>query len=536
MHSDITKVQLRLALSLIDVDINEALKSFNDCLKQNAECMKRKIYVHRPKKIWYDEECRTARKNVRKLLRKFRKSLDRLVCKDYCYARREYKQLLQKKKRKKNFNENVSNNLMQSFSDQQAFWQNMRKISKNKYQPYNSISEQDWFNHFRKVLEQDNQDQDSDDDFENCVSDVCYNKPITRGEVLLASQRLKNSKAAGPDGIIGELFKHAGHLAVDFLVKFFNVLFERGIYPDSWTESIIIPLFKKGNQNDPDDYRGISLCDISSKLYSSFINNRLQEWIEQNSLTGECQAGFKKDYPTVDHMFTLMAMIQKQFALNRKLYVACIDFEKAFDSISRKLLWPILLKNGIKGRLYKSVRSMYENVKARIRCGAKFTDYIKCTRGVKQGDVCSPVLFSLFITDLALAIINNGRHGVSLSSDFIQLVILLFADDMILLSETVIGLQTQLISLFSAASRLQLKVNMNNSNIVVFRKGGCLGAREKWIYDGCMMRVVNSYKYLGICFSTRLSFYHACQDLVSRAKRALLCIMSKLYRTDCNSI
>ena len=258
-------------------------------------------------------------------------------------------------------------------SDQQAFWQNMSKISKNKYQPHNSISEKEWFNHFQKVLEQDNYDEDSDDDFENCESDVYYDRPITREEVLLAIQRLKNGKAAGPDGIIGELLKHAGHLAVDFLVKFFNVLFDRGIYPDSWTESIIVPLFKKGNQNEPNNYKGISLCDISSKLYSSIISNRLQEWIEQNSLTGECQAGFKKDYSTVDHMFTLMAMIQKQFALNR-------------------------------------------------------------------------------------------------------------------------------------------------------------------VYGDCMMKVVNSYKYLGICFSTRLSFYHACQDLVSRAKRALLCIMSKLYRIDCNSI
>ena len=96
--------------------------------------------------------------------------------------------------------------------------------------------------------------------------------------------------------------------------------------------------------NLPDNYREISLCDISSKLYSSIINNRLQEWIEQNNLMGECQAGFKKDYSTVDRMFTLMAMIQKQSALNRKLYVAFIDFEKAFDWISRKLLWPILLK------------------------------------------------------------------------------------------------------------------------------------------------------------------------------------------------
>ena len=111
---------------------------------------------------------------------------------------------------------------------------------------------------------------------------------------------------------------------MDCLVKFFNVLFDRGIYPDSWTKSIIVPLFKKGNQNDPNNYRGISLCDISSTLYGSIINNRLQDWIEQNNLMGECQAGFKKDYSTVDHMFTLMAMIQKQFALNRKLYVAFI--------------------------------------------------------------------------------------------------------------------------------------------------------------------------------------------------------------------
>ena len=79
-------------------------------------------------------------------------------------------------------------------------------------------------------------------------------------------------------------------------------------------------------------------------------------------------------------------------------------------------------------------------------------------------------------------------------------MILLFADDMILLSETVIGHQTQPNNLFSAASRLQLKVNMNKSNTVVFRKGGYLGARERWVYGDCMMKVVNPYKYLGMFF------------------------------------
>ena len=73
-------------------------------------------------------------------------------------------------------------------------------------------------------------------------------------------------------------------------------------------------------------------------MYSSIINSRLQELIDQKDATGEWQAGFKKNYSTADQMFTLLAAIQKQFSFNRRLYVALIDFEKAFDLISRKLL------------------------------------------------------------------------------------------------------------------------------------------------------------------------------------------------------
>ena len=72
---------------------------------------------------------------------------------------------------------------------------------------------------------------------------------------------------------------------------------------------------------------------------------------------------------------------------------------------------------------------------------------------------------------------------------------------------------------------------MNKSNIIVFRKGGYLGARERWIYDGVVMPAVNVYKYLGIYFTTRLSFVSAC-----RAKNALLCVLQKLYLLNNNSL
>ena len=86
----------------------------------------------------------------------------------------------------------------------------------------------------------------------------------------------------------------------------------------------------------------------------------------------------------------------------------------------------------------------------------------------ETGGCCSPVLFSLFINELALEVIQNGRHGASFINDYFELLILLLADDVVLLLETVIGLQTQFNSLQRASSSLHLKVNMSKRNIVVF--------------------------------------------------------------------
>ena len=155
-----------------------------------------------------------------------------------------------------------------------------------------------------------------------------------------------------------------------------------------------------------------------------------------------------------------MAFVQQQFYLNRKLHVVFIDYEKAFDSSNQNILWSSLIKNGIRGKRNICIMSMYDCVKAEIRCGAALTNRINCTAGVKQGDVCSPILFSLFINALTLKVIDSGRHGAKFADDLLEICILVLADDVVLMSETVIGLQTQLNSLHRAAVSLQLKINM----------------------------------------------------------------------------
>ena len=391
------------------------------------------------------------------------------------------------------------------------------------------MNAEDWDRHCKTLLEKEDvlAGQGNEEGWED-IDNQYFNRPISLDEVMLALRKLKPKKAAGPDQIIGEVLKQANLQIAPFFVKFFNVLFDFGIYPEQWTEAIIQPLYKKGNVNDPGNYRGISLSDTSSKLYGMIINKRIQNWVEQNKITGEYQAGFKSGYSCCDHIFTLMACVQKQFSNNRKLYACFIDFEKCFDTINRNLLWPILIKNGIKGKLFKCIRSMYQKVKTRVRCGDTLTDTINCTLGVKQGDICSPVLFSLFINELALEVIRNGRHGVTFPIDDFELFILLLADDVVLLSETVIGLQRQLNNLGRAANSLRLKVNLSKSNIVVFRKGGYLGQREHWVFNGNHMPVVNAYKYLGIYFSTKLSFSAACRDMASKAKKSIISCNTKI--------
>ena len=337
---------------------------------------------------------------------------------------------------------------------------------------------------------------------------------------------LKKGKAAGPDGTISEFLKNSACSVVPFLVRYLNKLFSSGLYPDNWSEAVIQPLHKKGDPNIPDNYRGISLLNICGKLYSYIINKRLTQWIEENSIISESQAGFRKRYSTVDQLFTLVALIQKQLCNHRKLYVAFIDFRKL-------ILWSVpncgTFYENVKGKMYQAIVCMYKVVKAKVRSGSDLTDSFMCPRGLKQGDICSPILFSMFIDELANEIMKRGRHGIQLTPYLVQIFILMFADDVILASYTVCGLQNQLNIVWETAERLGVAVNLDKSNIIVFMNGDHIVSCEKCVYGENVMTVVNQYKYLGIYLSTRLTFSHALNDMAQRAKKGVVGIFKLLW-------
>ena len=96
--------------------------------------------------------------------------------------------------------------------------------------------------------------------------------------VFFSFKGLKLNKACGTDGVISEVFINCFDLVYPFLLELFNALYKSGVYPDQWSTGIIAPIFKKGNPEDTNNYRGITLTNIIAKIYSQVLNNRLIKW------------------------------------------------------------------------------------------------------------------------------------------------------------------------------------------------------------------------------------------------------------------
>ena len=173
---------------------------------------------------------------------------------------------------------------------------------------------------------------------------------------------------------------------------------------------------------------------------------------------------------------------------------------------------------------------MYRIVQARVRSGSKVTDAFSCRKVLKQGEITNPLLFCLFINDLAADIIKNGRHGIHLLPDMTELFILLFAGDIVLLSDTIVGLHNQLDVLARNAMKLYLHVNLDKTNNVIFRNGGYIAKKEVWYYDGQSISVVISYKYLGLFLTTRMTFSNAVDEMANKARKGVIDVLRTLWK------
>jgi hypothetical protein len=188
----------------------------------------------------------------------------------------------------------------------------------------------------------------------------------------------------------------------------------------------------------------------------------------------------------------------------RKIYAAFVDYKKAFDTIDRSSLWLKLVQLGITGKIFSVVKNMYSQAKSCVRSNNQVSDLFHSQIGVRQGDNLSPLLFSIYINDLESHLgtdsigieIRGGEHPLL----FLNLFILLYADDTIILSNSEENLQSSLNSLHQYCEKWKLTVNISKTKIVIFSKRQPKNT-PKWTFGQENIEVQEDYTYLGTIFN-----------------------------------
>uniref|UniRef100_A0A146M389 Retrovirus-related Pol polyprotein LINE-1 n=3 Tax=Lygus hesperus TaxID=30085 RepID=A0A146M389_LYGHE len=463
---------------------------------------------------WFNKKCRMARKRVFALLRLIRDTMGSALLREtYIECLAEYKLLCISSSRK--YWIGLANEF-KGVSNARDFWLLAKRFVRQLgVSNVTNICMSDWVRYFEGLLNP-SVAWTPVSFVEPLNTSSLQDSPFTLSELKSVVSRLKDGKAPGLDRVGYEFYKCSGDEYLSRLLLLYNKLFDLGEVPETYCRALIYPLFKrKGDRNDTAAYRGLSFIDANMKIFTSLVFGRLDAYVELNDILAENQAGFGKNYSTVDCIFSLMNMISLKWYGGSKLYAFYVDFRAAFDTISRNALYIKLANVGVSTKIINVVRALYKDPKSAVFVNGSVSEFFEVRCGLKQGCAGSPRLFSLYVNDL----VQELEGGVRLGTACIK--ILMFADDFVLVAETVVGLQRNINILENYCETWGLQVNMSKSKIMVFRRGGRLAARESWTFKGQGIEVVNTYTYLGVVMTPGLSLVPHIRERVTAAKHGL---------------
>ncbi len=242
------------------------------------------------------------------------------------------------------------------------------------------------------------------------ISDL-MDSHFTIEEVQNAIKHMKPKKACGLDGIPVEALKSASSTLTPLITMILNYLLDLQHFPQSWMEGLGIPIPKGGDPRDPNNYRRITVLPLFGKLFETLFNNRLLFLKDIRNFEDKFNGGFKKGSTTSDNMLMLLGSIQRSQFLKQPLYVAFVDFRRAFDTVNRNMMFYKLIRKQIDGKLIRLLYNIYSKTKTKICVDGFLSNFIYDTLGVNQGGPNSSDMFKDFFGRLRRLPCKNSWHS-----------------------------------------------------------------------------------------------------------------------------
>ena len=332
---------------------------------------------------------------------------------------------------------------------------------------------------------------------------------VEEEDVREALGAIKDGSAPGPDGISTKVILELKEELVQPLTALFRASLETAKIPDEWRDAIVSPIYKKGKKTEPNNYRPVSLTSVFGKTLEKIVKKNLVRHIKTNNLLRSTQHGFRPGRSPQTNLIDFFNIATKWMDEGKSFDVLYLDFSKAFDVVDHERLMVKVEAIGIRGKLKDWIRNWLRDRRQRVKVDGCMSEWLAVLSSVIQGSVLGGTLFTIFIDDIDMAVI--------------EALIRKFADDtkvarLIQSLEDAKKFQLVIDNLCEWAEEWEMAFNVAKCKILHF---GRKNPQYEYTMQGKKIEVATEEKDLGVWVNTALKPTRQCEAAAKMANFTL---------------
>ena len=357
--------------------------------------------------------------------------------------------------------------------------------------------------------------------------DLDYNSVPHFKEVENIIMALKNNKATTE--FPNEILKKGGRPMCLWIFQVVKYFWKFEIAPKIWNLGVITLVHKgKGDRENLNSYRGITVSNSISMICEELINARMSRLVEMT----QAQGGSKRNSSTRDHLFLLRGAIDHSLRQKTELYVTFYDVAKAYDRADVQDMLVQAWEHGLKGKTWRLMKALNTELTAVIKTRHGLTREIKRTAGGKQGGKNFGFLFAKLMDILSEEAQDDELLGISLG--LIKLAFLLWVDDVVSFAEGVLQQNYTLNAVNEFAKKHKLKWGTEKCKVLAIGKNAY--KLSKWNLGDSEIESCEEYRYLGDIITRNNSNQRNIEERENRVKMVTRKVISMCSNEILNRI